>query len=194
LLAHVPPWHARIWRILNDWTVYMADEKTEFMRVENIRAEALGEPGQRTFRILVDGDAGSAMMWLEKEQLFQLAVAISQLHSSLPELDRSRPISEGPEGFGDRLEFKVGRLVLGHEGSSERLIIDAYDAESGEEEQEPTVRIWAERQQLARFAADSRVLCAAGRPICPLCGSPMNPEGHACPRSNGHALQDIRDL
>ena len=172
----------------------MADEKSEFMRVENIRAEALGEPGHRTFRILVDGDAGSAMMWLEKEQLFQLAVAINQLHSSLPELDRSRPISEGAERLGGRLEFKVGRLVLGHEGSRERLIIDAHDAESDEEEGEPTVRIWAERQQLARFAADSLELCVAGRPLCPLCGSPMDPEGHTCPRSNGHALQHISDL
>ncbi|MCX8213073.1 MAG: DUF3090 family protein [SAR202 cluster bacterium] len=172
----------------------MAEEKTEFMHVENIRAEALGEPGERTFRILVDGDAGSAMMWLEKEQLFQLAVAINQLHSSLPELDRSRQISEGAEEFGVRLEFKVGRLVLGHEGSSERLIIDAHDAESDEEEQGPTVRIWAERQQLARFAADSLELCAAGRPLCPLCDSPMDPAGHTCPRSNGHALQDLNEL
>jgi uncharacterized repeat protein (TIGR03847 family) len=172
----------------------MADEKTEFMRVENIRAEALGEPGQRTFRILVDGDAGSAMMWLEKEQLFQLAVAINQLHASLPELDRSRPISEGAEGLGGRLEFKVGRLVLGHEGSSERLIIDAHDVESDEEEQEPTVRVWAERLQLAKFAAHSLELCAAGRPLCPLCGGPMDPKGHTCPRSNGHALQDLNEL
>jgi len=172
----------------------MADQKTEFMHVENIRTESLGEPGQRTFRILVDGDAGSAMMWLEKEQLFQLAMAINQLHASLPELDRSRPISEGAKGFGARLEFKVGRLVLGHEGSRERLIIDAHDVESDEEEQEPTVRVWAERQQLARFAAESLELCAAGRPLCPLCSAPMDPEGHTCPRSNGHALQDLTEL
>jgi uncharacterized repeat protein (TIGR03847 family) len=172
----------------------MADEKVEFTRVESIRAEALGEPGQRTFRILVDGDVGSAMMWLEKEQLFQLAVAINQLHESLPDLGRPRQLAEGAEGVAARLEFKVGRLVLGHEGSSERLIIDAHDVESGEDEEEPTVRVWGERQQLARFAAESLELCAAGRPVCPLCGGPIDPEGHTWPRSNGHALQDLTDL
>ena len=172
----------------------MADEKVEFTNVQSIKAEAIGEPGQRRFRILVDGEVGSAMMWLEKEQLFQLAVAINQLQASLPNLGRSRPPPEDGEGAAAQIEFKVGRLVLGHEGSSERLIIDAHDVESGEEEQEPTVRVWGERQQLARFAAESLELCAAGRPLCPLCGAPMDPAGHACPRSNGHALQDLADL
>jgi len=27
---------------------------------------------------------------------------------------------------------------------------------------------------------------AAGRPPCPLCGNPLDPEGHVCPRQNGH--------
>jgi hypothetical protein len=29
-------------------------------------------------------------------------------------------------------------------------------------------------------------LVRAGRPACPLCGNPMDPEGHSCPRTNGH--------
>ena len=32
-----------------------------------------------------------------------------------------------------------------------------------------------------------RVL-AAGRPPCPLCGQPLDPQGHLCPRRNGHLL------
>jgi predicted amidophosphoribosyltransferase len=27
---------------------------------------------------------------------------------------------------------------------------------------------------------------AAGRPICSMCGQPIDPEGHFCPRKNGH--------
>ena len=172
----------------------MADEKMEFNKVTSIRAEALGEPGQRTFRILVDGDVGSATMWLEKEQLFQLAVAIGQLHESLPAVGRSVLSLEEGEGPGVRLEFKIGRLGLGHEESSERLIIDAHDVESYEESEEPTVRVWGDRQQLARFAAESLDLCAAGRPLCPLCGVVIDPKGHTCSRSNGHSLQDLSDL
>ena len=34
-------------------------------------------------------------------------------------------------------------------------------------------------------------LLAGGRPVCPLCGLPMEAEGHACVRSNGHSKQPI---
>jgi hypothetical protein len=29
-------------------------------------------------------------------------------------------------------------------------------------------------------------IVAAGRPPCPLCGAPLDPQGHICPRRNGH--------
>ncbi|MGH9011673.1 MAG: DUF3090 family protein [Acidimicrobiia bacterium] len=29
-----------------------------------------------------------------------------------------------------------------------------------------------------------------GRPPCPLCGGPLDPSGHICPRLNGHARHD----
>jgi uncharacterized repeat protein (TIGR03847 family) len=29
-------------------------------------------------------------------------------------------------------------------------------------------------------------LVEAGRPLCPLCGGPLDPQGHDCPRTNGH--------
>ena len=29
-------------------------------------------------------------------------------------------------------------------------------------------------------------LISSGRPACGLCGRPMDPEGHSCPRTNGH--------
>ncbi len=29
-------------------------------------------------------------------------------------------------------------------------------------------------------------LVEAGRPPCPLCGGPLDPKGHDCPRTNGH--------
>ena len=134
----------------------MANPNVEFTNLSSIRPEALGEPGQRTFRILVDGEIDSATIWLEKEQLFQLAIAITRLQATLPE-------KEGPPGqrsAGDteqppaRLEFKVGKLVLGHEGHSDRFIIDAHDVELGEDEP-PTVRLWGHRSMLASFAEQS---------------------------------------
>ena len=62
----------------------MAKAKMEFTEVSSLRAEALGEPGQRTFRIVVGSSSESAVIWLEKGQLFQLALAINQMTAALP--------------------------------------------------------------------------------------------------------------
>ena len=56
----------------------------EFSEITSIEAESFGEPGKRTFRIVVSASNGSAIMWLEKEQLLQLALAIQELLQTLP--------------------------------------------------------------------------------------------------------------
>ena len=115
----------------------MAPPQAEFNSISSITPEALGEPGKRTFRLLVEDAAGSAMIWMEKEQLFQLAMAITRLQAILPASgdDDSAPspsTGEG-EGSGPHFEFTVGKIVLGHEGNSDRFVIDAYDAGVEEE-------------------------------------------------------------
>ena len=172
----------------------MDSPQIEFNSITSIKPEALGEPGKRTFRVLVDDASGSALIWLEKEQLFQLAMAITRLQAILPSSGDSpaQTASEAAEGPVARLEFAVGKMVLGHEGNSDRFVIDAYDAgiEEGEEAG-PTVRLWGVRGQLKSFAAEALKVCAAGRPICPLCAEPIDSTGHKCARVNGH---DVRPL
>ena len=167
----------------------MADAKNEFTNVSKLLPEALGEPGKRTFRILVESDSSSATIWLEKEQLFQLGLAVQQLLSTLPEQQDNESIDlEGREAPGlTSLDFKVGRLVLGHGGGNGYFIIDAHDLEDDEgEDAAALVRVWASRDQVKSFAEEALRLCAAGRPLCPLCGRAINPDGHECPRVNGH--------
>jgi uncharacterized repeat protein (TIGR03847 family) len=48
------------------------------------------------------------------------------------------------------------------------------------------VRLWATREQMYAVARRGEREVAAGRPVCPMCGESMDPEGHFCPRSNGH--------
>ena len=173
----------------------MAEAKSEFTNVTNLRAEALGEPGSRTFRILVDSDSSSAVIWVEKEQLFQLAIAITQLAAIVPEKEASRRAEldarEAPPSTS--LEFKLGKLALGHDGGSGMFIIDAHDAEA-DEDAPPAVRLWGAGAQFEAFAEDAIRVCGAGRPLCPLCGGPIDPAGHRCPRTNGHMLEDLSDL
>ena len=44
-----------------------------------IRAESIGEPGHRHFRVLAKAEYGSVILWLEKEDLFELAMTIKRL-------------------------------------------------------------------------------------------------------------------
>jgi uncharacterized repeat protein (TIGR03847 family) len=48
------------------------------------------------------------------------------------------------------------------------------------------VRVHLEPKQALAFAARALEVVAAGRPPCPFCGQPLNPEGHLCPRRNGY--------
>jgi len=168
----------------------MATPRNEFTEVTALRPEALGEPGERTFRILADSASSSAIMWLEKEQLFQLALAIQQLLATPPEGRQtygSPPTSREAQAL-TRLDFPVGKLVLGYDGGKGLFIIEAHEPAEDEEAEERSaiVRVWVNRKQVKQFSEEALEVCAAGRPLCPLCGSPMETDGHQCPRHNGH--------
>ena len=173
----------------------MAKPELEFTNLTGLRAEAIGEPGQRTFRILAESGSSSAIIWLEKEQLFQLALAINQLLATQPESPAGTDIPTRPETQPPptNVEFKAGHLVLGHDGKSGRFMIDAHEAESSESAPHD-IRFWSERSQAGAFAEEALRACASGRPLCPLCGSPIDSSGHRCPRSNGHRLLDLETL
>jgi uncharacterized repeat protein (TIGR03847 family) len=93
----------------------------------------------------------------------------------------------GPEGLGPRL-FGEGL----EEGAEEEVEDDEDDLATGEDaDAEPSpdlgrVRFWATREQMLSLARHGAQVCAAGRPLCPLCHNPMDPEGHQCPALNGH--------
>ena len=83
--------------------------------------------------------------------------------------------------------FRIGQLGLGYDQASKLLVMVAY--ELPEEENPATVnvvRFWATPEQMRKLARHAAVLIAAGRPLCVLCGRPIDPEGHFCPKRNGH--------
>ena len=151
----------------------------------SIRADALGEPGQRRFRLLIDAEGGSAVLWLEKEQLFQLGVAIRQLLTELSEesLKESMPLLAEPLPKGS-FDFKVERLTLAHDRQRNLFFLLAHQ----EDVEKTALSCWATGRQVEALAEEAFRVCAAGRPRCPLCGAPLEPDPHICPRSNGHGL------
>ena len=158
--------------------------QNDFGPITRINAEAVGESGKRTFRLLIDNGDSSALVWLEKEQLFELGVTIQRL---LAMVTGSRGSSGPPQPTiaSTSLEFKVGRLSVGHDPESGYFIIEAHDVE-GAPGAKADLRVWPTSDQMEALAEEIFAVCSAGRPLCPLCGGPIDPTGHFCVRLNGH--------
>jgi uncharacterized repeat protein (TIGR03847 family) len=177
------------------------DAQYVFGPATRLQAQAVGEPGHRTFRLLVESDDGrAAALWVEKEQLQALGLAVEQLLAEFQGHVPARMPPQPPvETFppNPTVDFKVGRLALGQDESElesgPRYVLLVYDIESsGAEEEEPTQRATfasrATREQLRSLSRNIAEVVAAGRPRCPLCGEPMESRDkpHGCVRSNGH--------
>ena len=167
-----------------------SNARYRFGALARVTAEALGEPGHRTFRLMLESGPASAILWLEKEQLYQLGIYVQEITGSLSSGDKAIE-GEAPEpqwsGGITTVDFKVGKLALGHDASSNCFLVLTHDVEEMEAS-EATLSFWLTMKQAEELAREAMKVCAAGRPRCFLCGQPINPEGHMCPRANGHAL------
>ena len=158
----------------------------------SIQAVTFGQPGQRTFRLELNSGPASCLVWMEKEQLFQLGVYLKEIIGRLSEEDKareSRPTEQSWSGGEATIEFKVGQMMLSHDAESNSFYLQAHQQETEEEQPEPdSVSFWITVTQAQELSDESLKICAAGRPTCFLCGQPINPDGHVCPRANGHTV------
>jgi uncharacterized repeat protein (TIGR03847 family) len=159
-----------------------------------IGAEAIGQPGARRFRIkAMNEDGRSAALWLEKEQLVALADAIETVL-------KDEGLERGPFAPDDMqyepvfplncsIDFRLGQLSMGIDRSRRMIVL--VGAEAVAEGQESTgTQLEFDYTRGAQFRQQILGVVAAGRPPCPLCGGPLDPQGHVCPRSNGHHKQE----
>jgi uncharacterized repeat protein (TIGR03847 family) len=72
-------------------------------------------------------------------------------------------------------------LGIGYDEDSNKIILHAQELQT-EEDEEPNAiaRIHLERRQIVGFVRRARELVAAGRPLCPYCGRPLDPEQGLC--------------
>lgn len=157
--------------------------------LDTFEAEAIGEPGQRRFRLRLMVSGESASLWIEKEQVQALATAIEQVlaqHRKPGEGGRPRTPELGDFPRHPTHDFRVSRLALAYDDGADALAIYATDAEA-EEQDRATLRASFSRQQARRFSRQAQETVGAGRPQCPLCKQPLEPGGHLCPPANGHS-------
>ena len=170
-------------------------------------ADAVGQPGARAFFLQAAKGRNVVTVALEKAQVAVLAERLSAL---LEEIERRGVDLPGgtqdPTGPGLQeplLEaFRVGTMTLAWDGASESVLVEAravVDEEDGSEGDDEVVevddddedgpdilRVRLDAPAARGFIAHAVEVIAAGRPPCPLCGLPLNPEGHICPRRNGY--------
>ncbi len=138
-----------------------------------------GEVGNRLFLLQVREGRRLVIIKCEKQQLSVLATwlagVIEQLGrpSHLPD-----DLSLEPEFTWD---FVAGEITVGldQDNTVLELLIASDDEES-------TLEVTLTREWGAALAIAITSLVEAGRPPCPLCGLPLDPRGHDCPRTNGH--------
>lgn len=147
---------------------------------------AVGPPGQRVFYLQAREGARLVTLKLEKEQVGALAEYLAALLAKLP-----AAAAVAPETM-TLLEpiapaWAVRALRVGYDEARDRFVIVAEELTEEERGDEAaSARFLVSRDQAAAFVERARALIRAGRPSCPVCGQPKNPDGHVCPRSNGH--------
>ncbi|HUZ43121.1 MAG TPA: DUF3090 family protein [Acidimicrobiales bacterium] len=151
--------------------------------LDHITVGTVGEPGQRVFLLQARRGADLVTLKVEKGQVAALAQYLAEVieaaghPGALPtDLDLIPPYEPS---------WAVGTLGVSYDEDAGTVIIVAEEAVA-EDESGAIARLEASLEQVAALAIHGVRLVESGRPPCPLCGYPLNPDGHNCPRTNGH--------
>ncbi|MBL8778677.1 MAG: DUF3090 domain-containing protein [Acidimicrobiales bacterium] len=159
-----------------------------FDEPEIFTAGALGEPGARTFFFQVTEAGQVVSLKCEKQQVAALAQYLAELLADLPPV--AAALSPAQLGLVEPVlaEWVAGSMGVAYDEDDERFVIVVDELVDEEEPPESpgVARVRLTPAQVAAFIPWAEELVGQGRPLCPLCGRPMDPEGHACPRTNGH--------
>jgi uncharacterized repeat protein (TIGR03847 family) len=180
---------------------------------ERFVAGTVGEPGDRTFFLQASGGGRTTSVILEKTQVAALAERVDELldevlrrsggNAPVPAVAPADLIDVAPLDLPLVEEFRVGTMALAWDGGEECVVVEAQalleadaedeaaDADDDElfeddEHGPPMLRVRLTGAMARVFAKRALDLVAAGRPPCPFCSLPLDPEGHICPRANGY--------
>lgn len=174
-------------------------EVIEFDPVDSIGAGAFGTPGQRTFVIQATKGSASLSVLVEKEQVALLATEAAQFLDRIadeypdPVADVTGDPGDAPVAEAEPL-FRAQMIGLGYDVERGLVLVELRETASDDDEDEDdpfdddvegrVVRLYASRAQVRAMVAGGAAAVASGRPRCPLCDFPMDPDGHQCPRWN----------
>lgn len=165
--------------------------------VTRITAGSFGEAGRRVFILQVQYGQQFYSWVIEKQQAIALSRAIPELledvQAEYPELEEPTVAAEPNLALTEPLEpqFRVGSMGVGYDRIHDLVVLTLVDAESEEiafaqddaseqYEQPPELYIYTTRGQALLLSRRAKEVVAAGRPLCPACGEPIDDFGHFC--------------
>src|SRR5690349_6788747 len=174
--------------------VYTYDSPERFV------AGTVGQPGERTFYLQASSGGRVTSVVAEKFQVSLLAERIDELLDEvLSGPGTAGPADDGPLDLPLTADFPVGALALGWDVEEERVVIEALEetdnpvgplAEGVPQSGPAVLRVRLSPAAARAFSRRAIQVVGQGRPPCPLCGLPLDEEGHICPRQNGHQVSN----
>jgi uncharacterized repeat protein (TIGR03847 family) len=167
---------------------------------ERFVAGAVGQPGARAFFLQARGPGRLTTVGLEKFQVAALADRLDELldevlrksggTAQVPALAPAELMDEGPLDQPISEDFRVGAMALDWDDETARVVIEAQELSDEEDPgADPAVlRVRITAGAARAFTRRALAIVAAGRPPCPLCGQPLDAEGHVCVRLNGYRV------
>ena len=170
----------------------------EFAWPDRVVIGTIGLPGQRTFYLQVRAGKQIVSIALEKQQSAQLAEKIDEVLDQLGTVEGnpfSIPRNTPPELVDNEdleaveEQFRAGVMSLGWDPTTAQIVIEAFplvDAddeellESDDDDASEVLRVRMPVGTARAFAKRTREVVGAGRPICVICGQPIDPDGHTC--------------
>lgn len=173
----------------------MPKQEFDLDPVDVITIDAIGQPGARTFYMQGRLAEKSITVLMEKIQVQTICVGAEQF---LVEISQKFPnLSPVDEKYDEEQLhihppvdpiFRAGEIGLSYDSEEDKAIIIVREiiTDQTSDDEVDEVRFWVTRSQLSAMSKWGIELASRGRPICPQCGEPMEPEGHLCPKKNGH--------
>lgn len=163
-------------------------------------AGTVGPPGQRTFFLQATRGAQRTTASVEKVHVDLVADRIKDLLETTAQVPAtSAPADNDPLDTPFEDDFRIASMSLAWDDARNLVVLECHDRDpDADEEEQAKIRaaglpeqIQGMRVTLApvaaqEFARRCKALVTAGRPPCPFCGGPLDPEGHICPRANGY--------
>lgn len=166
-----------------------ASTSWEFTQPSRFTAGAIGEPGARVFFVQVFADGVEVDLKCEKQQVIALADHLVKLLDDLPAAAGADAAVAPTDALPPTaLAWVVGSISIGVDRAEDRIVVLFEEVFLDDDETMApgpgSLRVHLSPAQVRGFASQVDALASGSRPTCRLCGQPIDPSGHACPRLN----------